>query len=126
MVKNNLKALVYFGLWYFVIVASVFLGNFRGFVERLIPAGLSTVTVFGILTMVFSVFFAMLFLEPQGNMMSNFSSLASVVILDIGMVLGLAIGVLFKQFSYTDLLVGVGSIALHLLFMLAILRVKKS
>lgn len=126
MVKNNFKALVYFGMWYFVLVASVLLGNFRGFVERFIPASLGQIPFFGITTIVFSIFFTLLFLDPQGNMMNNFSSIASVVILDIAMILGVAVGVLFLKFSYIDLVVAVGSCAIQLGLMLGIMRLKKA
>ena len=126
MVKNNFKGLVYFGMWYFVLVASVLLGNFRGFIERVIPASIGQVPFFGIATIIFSIFFTLLFLEPQGNMMNNFSSIASVVIMDIGMILGVAVGVLFLKFSYVDLLVAVGSCAIQLGVMLGIMRLKKA
>ncbi len=126
MVKNNFKGLVYFGLWYFVLFASVLLGNFRGFVQGFIPSGVSPITVYGIATLIFSILFTLLFLEPQGHMMSNFSSIASVVILDIGVILAVAIGVLFLKYTYTDLLIAVGSIVIQLLSMLGILKVKKA
>ncbi|NLY72604.1 MAG: hypothetical protein GX079_02805 [Tissierellia bacterium] len=125
MIKNNLKTLVYFGLWYFVLVASVIFMNFRNFIGAIIPDALGPVPFFGIATLVYSIIFTLLFLRPMGSAVDNFSSLASLVALDIGVILAVALGALFMRFSYIELLMAIGFCIGQIVIMLLVLGLKK-
>lgn len=126
MIKNNLKTLIYFGLWYFLLLTSVFFTNFRGLVMGLIPAGMSHILFYGIATLIFSLIFALLFLRPQGNMVDNFSSIGALVALDIGVILAVAVGALFMRYSYVDLILAIGFCFVQLAMILGILNFKSS
>lgn len=126
MIKNNVKTLIYFGLWYFVLLASVFFTNFRGFVTGFIPDDFSHILFYGIATLIFSLIFALLFLRPQGNMVDNFSSIGALVALDIGVILAVAVGALFMRYSYVDLILAIGFCFVQLAMILGILNFKSS
>ncbi|NLY36886.1 MAG: hypothetical protein GX046_06605 [Tissierellia bacterium] len=126
MIKNNLKTLIYLGLWYFVLLTSVIFTNFRGLVGGLIPHGFSPIVFYGVATLIYSLIFALLFLKPQGSMMDNFSSMGALVALDIGVILAVALGALFMRYSYLDLLFAIGFCFVQLGMMLGILGLKKS
>lgn len=125
MIKNNLKTLIYMGLWYFVLVASVIFMNFRGFVGALIPPELGPVMFFGIATLIYSLVFALLFLRPMGSIMDNFSSIASLVALNIALILAVALGALFMRFDYMELILTIGFALGQLALMLLVLGLKK-
>lgn len=125
MIKNNLKTLVYMGLWYFVLVSSVIFMNFRNLVNGLIPQALGPVVFLGLLTLVYSLIFSLLFLRPQGNLVDNFSSIGSLVALDIGVILAVALGSLFMRFSYLELIITVGFCLAQLALVLAVLAIKR-
>lgn len=124
MIKNNIKTLIYFGLWYFVLVSSVLFTNFRGFIARFIPDNFNAMLFYGIATIIFSLLFALLFLRPQGSMMDNFTSIGALVALDIGVILAVALGVLFTRYSYVDLIIAIVFIFAQLLLILGILKIK--
>lgn len=124
MIKNNVKTLIYFGLWYFVLVSSVLFTNFRGFIARFIPDNFNAILFYGIATIIFSLLFAFLFLRPQGTMMDNFTSIGSLVALNIGVILVVALGVLFTRYSYIDLITTIVSIFVQLVMILGILKIK--
>ncbi len=125
MISNNIKTFIYLGLWYFVLVTSVIFMNFRGLVAGLIPQALGPVLFFGILTLIYSLVFALLFLRPLGNMVDNFSSIGTLVALDIGVILAVALGTLFMQFSYQDLIISIAFCFTQIGLVLAVLAGKK-
>lgn len=113
------------GLWYFVLVSSVIFMNFRNLVNGLIPQALGPVVFLGLLTLVYSLIFSLLFLRPQGNLVDNFSSIGSLVALDIGVILAVALGSLFMRFSYLELIITVGFCLAQLALVLAVLAIKR-
>ncbi len=105
MFWNNMKGLVYFGLWYLIVAAVFFLDNFRGLIGNIIPKSLGPVIFLSILTIIYTIFFVMLFLKKQYSLAANISSCATIIILDVLVATGAGIAYLFKQITAAELVV---------------------
>ena len=84
MIWNNIKTLIYHGLWYFVILSLFFIQKTEAIVETLIPSAMTRFLVIGITTTLFSLIFTSLFMRPMGSYMNNFTSNGFLILLDIG------------------------------------------
>lgn len=84
MIWNNIKTLIYHGLWYFVILSLFFIQKTEAIVEAFIPSAMTRFLVIGITTTLFSLIFTSLFMRPMGSYMNNFTSNGFLILLDIG------------------------------------------
>ncbi len=125
MVSNNFKTVLYHLLWYFLIVSVFFFDNMRSIFTGLVSDPMKQVMILGIATVVFSTLFAILFLRGQGSFMANFNSVASLVIMNILLSLGLAVGVLFKRFDLPSAGMGLLLFLLQLVMVMGVLTAKR-
>lgn len=86
MIWNNLKTLIYHGMWYFVILSLFFVNKTKAIVEAFIPDMLTRFLIVGIATIVFSIIFTSLFMRPMGSYLNNFTSNGFLILLDIGVI----------------------------------------
>lgn len=125
MMSNNLKTIFYHALWYFLIVSVFFFDNMRAIFNGLVPENSTQVLVLGGATVVFSTIFAILFLRGQGSFIENFNSIASLVVMNILLGLGVAVGVLFNRFDLASAGVALLLFLLQIILVMAVLTGKR-
>ena len=99
MFANNLKTLIYHALWYFVMLSLFFADKTKPIIEAFIPDMMTRLLIIGISTVLFSLTFTFLFMRPMGSTMSNISSNGFLIILNVGVMLGLAWFYLMERLS---------------------------
>ncbi len=125
MLSNNIKGVIYFGMWYLLVAAFYFLDNFKGLVGNIIPKSLGPTIFISILTIIYTVFFTMLFLKKQYSLAANISSCATIIILDILVVTGAGIAYIFGQINSVEILFVLFAIILKQVVTQFILSAKK-
>jgi hypothetical protein len=112
-------------MWYFLILSVFLLDNMRSIFNGLVPDPMKQILILGIATVIFSTIFAILFLRGQGSFMANFNSMASLVIMDIFLSLGIALGVLFERFDIPTAAIGFLFLLLQLVMVMGVLSTKR-
>ncbi len=125
MISNNFKTIIYHAMWYFLILSVFLLDNMRSIFNGLVPDPMKQILILGIATVIFSTIFAILFLRGQGSFMANFNSMASLVIMDIFLSLGIALGVLFERFDIPTAAIGFLFLLLQLVMVMGVLSTKR-
>ncbi|MDI9473079.1 MAG: hypothetical protein GX260_00660 [Tissierellia bacterium] len=125
MISNNFKTIIYHTMWYFLILSVFLLDNMRSIFNGLVPDPMKQILILGIATVIFSTIFAILFLRGQGSFMANFNSMASLVIMDIFLSLGIALGVLFERFDIPTAAIGFLFLLLQLVMVMGVLSTKR-
>ena len=125
MVSNNFKTVLYHVLWYFLILSVFLFDNMRSIFQGLVTDPARQLMVLGIATVIFSTLFAILFLRGQGSFMANFNSIASLVIMNILLSLGIAVGVLFQKFDLPAAGMGILLLLLQLVKVMGVLSAKR-
>lgn len=125
MLANNLKAIIYYGAWYFIVFCFLLMDRIRVIFERMVPMGIVRILILGVATLIFSSIFTWLFMRPTGGRMAGIRNNFGLIIMDIGVMLAAAIGFTMKAFTLLELVMVGVMLLLQLMIVFAIMRNKE-
>ncbi|WP_459129185.1 hypothetical protein [Guggenheimella bovis] len=124
MLANNTKTFIYHALWYFVVAGVFFIEKSRTILAQFIPDETLRLLVMGGATIIFSLIFTILFMEPMDSFGKNVGSNVTLILLDVGVITLSAIMYLFKRLSlYQTIMTGL-FIILQLLIVFIVMKLK--
>lgn len=126
MTKNNILTLIYHGLWYTILLGFYLLSGLHSMLLSIAPEALTRGIIIASVTVVFSLIFTALFMKDQGSLGDNFSSNATLMILDVLLVLGAAIGFIFNRITLIEVLSLFIMVVVQFVVILIVMRLKRN